>query len=257
MRNILLIIFLCSALSIGSGPLKNTGNQSIPEALGTFSKLAFFSTIDQQDKSIPKVTLHLSENENLSWGSFVRYTIEVSDKEDGDSKYGEIPNNKVLLEIEFIPIKNENGQNHNMVSNKTEPNHKGLSLMMESNCFDCHADKEVMTGPSFLEIAGRYGKNQNNITLLGNHILEGSSGLWGNMEMPSYPNLTVEETEKIAVFILNQGNRKNHQVLTGMEGVIQIMEKPGDTDKGVYVLKASYTSTSFMKGQHSVTLHVK
>ncbi|MEQ5789839.1 cytochrome c [Muricauda sp. NFXS6] len=257
MRNIVLVIFLGSALSIGNGPIKLPDGHSLSEVLTKHLELSFFSTKNQQEKSIPEVTLHLSENENLTWGSFIRYSIEVSDEEDGESKYGEILKNKVLLEIEFKPIINENGQNHNTASNKTEPNNKGLSLMMESNCFACHADKKAMTGPSFYEIAGRYEKNQNNITFLANHILEGSSGQWGSMEMPSYPNLTVEETEKIAAFILTQGSRRNQQILTGMEGVFQIMEKPDGTDQGVYILKASYTSSSLMKGQHSITLQIK
>ena len=94
-------------------------------------------------------------------------------------------------------------------------------MMMESTCFACHADKEIMTGPSFSEIAERYEKTQNNIALLANHILEGSMGQWDNVEMPSHPNLTVEETEKIAAFILSQGSKKNHRILAGLEGMFQ------------------------------------
>ena len=256
-RNIILFVLISSTLNIWNGPTKKSGNQRISEVLSNFSQLAFFSTKNQQEKSLPYVKLHLSQNKNLTWGSFVQYTIEVSDKADGDSKYGEILNNKVLLEIEFMPFNDKQGLNQNRAANKKEPNHEGLSLMMESTCFACHADKEIMTGPSFSEIAKSYEKSQNNITLLANHILEGSMGQWGNIEMPSHPNLTVEETEKIAAFILSQGSKKNHQMLTGLEGMFQIMEKPGDLEQGVYMLTASYTSTSSIKGQQSITLEIK
>lgn len=212
---------------------------------------------NHQEKSFPKVKLHLSKNENLTWGDYVQYSIEVSDKEDGETKYGEILNDRILLEIEFVPLENEKELNQNRDTDQNEPNHLGLSLMMESNCFACHADKTVMTGPSFTEIASRYEKNPNNLSLLAHHILEGSSGQWGTMEMPAHPNLTLKETEKIAAFILTQGNRKNHQILTGLEGMFQIIEKADDIEEGVYTLTASYTSTSLVKGQQRIVLPIK
>jgi cytochrome c len=257
MRFSILVVLIISTWNTWNGPMKKSGNQNISEALTKFSPLAFFSSKDEQEKSLPKVKLHLSQNENLTWGSFVRYTIEVSDREDGDSKYDEIKNTRVLLEIEFLPIKNENELNQKRFANKKEPNDQGLSLMMESSCFACHADKKVMTGPSFSDIAKRYEKNTKNMELLANHILEGSSGQWGNIKMPAYPNLTVEETQKIAAFMLTQGSKKNQQILTGLEGMFQIMEKPADLEQGVYLLTASYTSTSSSIGQQRITLPIK
>ena len=257
MRNIILLFLISCLLNSWNQPLKDSVNHRVSEILTKFSPSSFFSTINRQEKPIPKVKLNLSQNENLTWGSFVQYTIEVSDKADGDSKYGEILNHKVVLEIEFIPFNDKPGLNQNIPTNEKQPNHEGLSLMMESTCFACHADKEIMTGPSFSEIAKRYEKTQNNIALLANHILEGSMGQWDNVEMPSHPNLTVEETEKIAAFILSQGSKKNHRILAGLEGMFQIMEKPSDLEQGVYLLTASYTSSSSIKGQQSITLQIK
>ena len=255
--SVLVVLIISTWITISNGQMKKSVNQNISETLTNSAPLAFFSSKDEQEKSHPKVKLHLSQNENLTWGSFVRYTIEVSDKEDGDSKYGEISSNRVLLEIEFLPIKNHKELEQNSIAIKNKPNQQGLSLMMESTCFACHADKEIMTGPSFSVIAERYEKNSKNIALLANHILEGSSGQWGNIEMPSHPNLTVEETEKIADFILTQGGRKNHWILAGLEGMFQIMEKPASKEEGVYKFTASYTSSSLVKGQDSIIVSIK
>lgn len=256
MRNIVIVAAVLIGLMINDleGKVKKPNTERVP---GTKMMVSLFNIIPEkpQEKSTPLVKLHLSRNddENLTWGDFVRYTIEVSDEVDGDSKYGEIMNNKVLLEIEFLPIKDQKDP----VSTQKQPNPEGLSLMMGSTCFACHADKEVLTGPSFSEIADRYGKKTDNVAFLANHILKGSSGQWGNMEMPAHPNLTVEETEKIAAFILKQGSRKNHRIVPGMEGTFQVMEKPSNLTQGVLILTASYTSSSMVKGQHRITLPIK
>ncbi|MER3373091.1 MAG: hypothetical protein RIM83_00475 [Allomuricauda sp.] len=240
------------------GKLTMPYNESIPKA-GTMISPFNISPKETQEKSTPQIKLHLSQNngDTLKWGDFVRYTIEVSDKVDGESKYGEISNNSVLLEIELLPVKDEKGSNMNTVSTQTDSIPEGLALMMGSTCFGCHADKEVLTGPSFSEIADRFEKIPNNTVLLASHILEGSSGQWGSMEMPAHPNLTVEETEKIAAFILKQGNRKNHRVVPGLEGSFQVMEKPIGLTQGTLILTASYTSSSSLKGQQRLILPIK
>ncbi|MEC3966195.1 c-type cytochrome [Flagellimonas halotolerans] len=260
MRTIVLLLFVsigCTWHNLDCKVVKSQ-NKSISDALPIFSASTIF-TKETQEKSTPKVKLHLFQNdhENLSWGSFIRYAIEVSDKEDGDSKYGEILNNKVLLEIEFLPIQDEKAPNKNLGATHKGPYPEGLSLMMGSTCFACHGDKEVLAGPSFSQIAERYGKNLNNIALLGHRILTGSTGQWGSMEMPAHPDLTAEESEKIAAFILTQGSRKNHRILTGLEGTFQVMEKPDGQTQGVYILTASYTSNSSVKGQDRITLQIQ
>ncbi|ASV29192.1 hypothetical protein CJ263_02545 [Maribacter cobaltidurans] len=240
------------------GPVKNFGYRSMSEAFSMLPITSGTASIEGQEKSVPRVKLDLDlTNGNLTWGDFVRYSIEVSDSIDGDSKYGEIPNNKVLLEIEFLPSEKETGPNEKLEATKKETDHDGLSLMMGSTCFSCHGDKEVMTGPSFSEIAERYGKNPKSIQLLAGSILAGSEGKWSTIKMPANPGLTVRETEKIAAFILAQGSRKYHWVLTGLEGTFQIMEKPTHISEGTYVLTASYTSSSSMKGQNSIPLQIR
>jgi len=211
-----------------------------------------------QDSSLPLVKLNLSPNKEFySWDTHLRYSIDVSDPKDGDSKYGEINGNEVLLEIKFLPINTEQEINKKIEQSEKELEHVGLALMKKSSCFGCHADKTGLSGPSFSKIAERYEKSSSTVKLLGSHILGGSLGVWGSIEMPSHPDFTVAETEQIADYILQQGGRENNWILPGLEGTFRIIKKPDNLAKGVYVLKASYTSTSLMKGQHSRILHIE
>jgi cytochrome c len=244
-------------VNLGKGHMaKDVLLSGTSENLMIFSTGNIFST-KAQDNSLPKIKILLSQNgEFYSWNSHIRYSIDVSDPKDGDSKYGEINGNEVLLEIEYLPINAEEEIKKKNELSKKESEHTGLALMKKSTCFGCHADKTMLAGPSFSEIAERYEKGSSTIKSLARHILEGSSGVWGSIEMPSHPDFTVEETEQIADYILEQGGRKNNWVLPGLEGTFRIIQKPDNLTKGVYILTASYTSTSLMKGQHSMILHI-
>lgn len=212
-----------------------------------------------QEKVFPKVKLQVFQNndESYTWDTDVRYTIDVSDLEDGDSKYGEINGNEVLLEIEFLPTTDDVEIKKIVNKSVKELENKGLSLLKKSTCFGCHADKTVLAGPSFSQMAERYEKNTLTINSLARHIKEGSTGEWGSIEMPSHPDFTVEETEQIAEYVLIQGGKKNNWILPGLEGTFRIIKKPDNLSKGIYKLTASYTSTSSMKGQHSMVLKIK
>ncbi len=56
-----------------------------------------------QENTAPEVKLILTRgNEALEQNSLVSYRIEVSDKEDGISDYGEIPMNEVILSVKYV-----------------------------------------------------------------------------------------------------------------------------------------------------------
>ncbi len=212
-----------------------------------------------QEEPVPMVKLHISKNidEDVTWDDYVRYSIDVSDIKDGESRYGEINSNEVLLKIEFIPTSNEEEILELLKMSGKEQDHKGLSLIKKSTCFGCHADKSVLAGPSFSNIADRYEITPDNIKSLARHILEGSSGEWGTMVMPSHPDFTVTETEQIAAYVLTEGGMKNRWVLPGLEGIFRTIKKPDTITKGVYMLTATYTSSLLKKGQHSIILPIQ
>lgn len=223
-----------------------------------------FSANLHQDASPPEVIIiQPDENSIFQWGARVRYEISVSDAVDGESRYGEINPAEVLLEIKYLPLK----KGHSAMKKSGYPvseEQSGLTLMRKSTCFSCHADKTSLVGPSFSAIAVRYDTEPETVQQLGMHIVEGSSGEWGDFEMPPHENITFEEAEKIVRYILDQGKRKNQWVYPGLDGIFQIIEKPEQYETGLYLLTASYInhtegkeSGAGIRGEHSIVLEIE
>lgn len=202
----------------------------------------------------PQVKILTPNNEKIyTWNEQVRYAISVSDAKDGDSKYGEIPSQECLLELTYLPA----GKEEEIKKVTARKEEKGLSLMKRSTCFGCHAHKTRLAGPSLQEIAKRYEATGENIKDLGHHILHGSTGIWGEQQMPAHPDLTEEQCRQIASYILEIGNQPHRWIFPGLKGTFRIMDKPEADQGGVYVLTARYTSTSNADGKHSIVLKIK
>jgi len=212
----------------------------------------------QKQENAPKVEITLpGDPQDVTWSAQVRYAIHVSDEKDGDSKYGEIEARECLLEIAYFAVSEETEVREILGTSRKEQEHPGLSLLKRSTCFGCHGDKTRLAGPSFMEIAGRYEYNSRTAKDLGSRIIGGSSGIWGSQVMPSHPDFTMEDATRIADYILEQGGNKNRWVYPGLEGTFRIIKEPEDHDQGIYVLTASYTSSSNIRGEHSIILKIK
>ena len=210
--------------------------------------------IEKVQPAAPQVKLLApDEKRSYAWKEQVRYSISISDPKDGESKYGEIPSQECLLTLEYLPVNNDE-EIKKAMEKKEE---KGLSLIKKSTCFGCHALATRVAGPSFQEIAARYETNDATINNLANHILNGSIGVWGNQQMPAHPDFTEEQRRLISKYILEIGDYPYRWVYPGLEGVFPIIDKPGIDRDGVYVLTASYTSTSGVEGRHSIVLKIR
>ena len=166
----------------------------------------------------------------------VRYSISVSDKEDGDTKYDEINPNEILLTV-------KNG------GDKRSGNVNNLHAMMASNCMNCHAFNSKLIGPSYMDISKKYSSE--NVPLLVKRVKEGSKGVWSDIVMPTHPELSDEEINKMVKWILNFKNEKNTAYHLGKEGSIQIKSA------GPVMLIASYLDHQKKMGSDKVVLQVK
>lgn len=196
----------------------------------------------------------------VKWGSSLRYSIVISDKEDGLSKYGEIPANEVLMEATYWPTA---GEADNYLENLQKFNRDpaGLDLIKKAGCFNCHRDKTRLVGPSWKEMSQRYTFNKATLEKLSRQVVSGSIGNWGDTQMPSNPDLKPEEVLLALEYILKQGSNGTSQIYPGFEGAIRLLEKPTDNSRGVFLLTASYTDSgidgnpdSRERGQHSIIL---
>jgi cytochrome c len=193
----------------------------------------------------------------------VRYEIEVSDQEDGDSKFQEINSTEVLLIVRHYssPEAAEAAMSRTTVD---EP--PGLGTLRTSDCLNCHAFDARLIGPSFADIRKRYPYSQASVDSLSRHILQGTSGVWGSIKMPSHPELTMEQAAACVTWILKTAGDSESNYYTGTEGAFRVTV-PSDSksrDKGMLVLTASYTDHGLkddpsqrMQGRDAIRIRIQ
>lgn len=203
---------------------------------------AFAPKESSAGNSPPKVTITIRGNEgHFQWNSPIHYGISVSDKEDGTSEYNEIAANEVLLKVVYL---SDSSKLEEYLSDKVNADveHPGLFLIKTSDCFNCHAAKNKLIGPSLEMIAKRYPYNPTSVKMLTEKVINGSSGVWGDIPMPPHPDLETKQAKQIIEWVLQNSSSPDITYLPGMEGVFHTKEKPAnDAGKGVYILTASYT----------------
>ncbi|HJU45668.1 MAG TPA: c-type cytochrome [Chitinophagaceae bacterium] len=86
---------------------------------------------------------------------------------------------------------------------KNNPDYsKGLELVAQSDCFTCHKVDDMNAGPAYREIANKYEANAKNISLLAGKIINGGSGVWGQVPMTPHANLSKKEAEQMVKYIM-------------------------------------------------------
>jgi len=80
--------------------------------------------------------------------------------------------------------------------------HKGLALIAKSDCLTCHKDSEKAIGPAYKEVAAKYPDSEENIAKLATTIINGSSGVWGEVPMTAHPTLSEEDARAMVKYIL-------------------------------------------------------
>ncbi len=77
-------------------------------------------------------------------------------------------------------------------------------LARSKNCIACHHAERRMIGPAYTVIATRYAGDSAAAGRLAERIISGGSGNWGQMPMPAQTNLSREEADVLARWILSQ-----------------------------------------------------
>jgi cytochrome c len=169
-------------------------------------------------------------------GASLTYSISVSDKEDGDTKFDEINPNEILLQVQ-------------LADNEKKNDVGALHTMMSSNCMNCHAFRSKLIGPSYIDISNKYSRAD--VATLAKHVKEGSKGVWGDIVMPTHPELSNEQINKMITWIVNYKDNKSVDYYLGKEGSIQL-KKPGKV-----ILAASYLDHHKTMGEDRMGIEVK
>jgi len=80
---------------------------------------------------------------------------------------------------------------------------RGRYWMEKSDCFTCHELDKKTVGPSFHQIAERYGSEKSASENLIQKVKEGGSGTWGSAVMNAHPKLTETEIKTMLDYIFS------------------------------------------------------
>jgi cytochrome c len=79
----------------------------------------------------------------------------------------------------------------------------GLALVSKSDCFTCHKIDEPLTGPSYRDVANKYANAPDTIiTHLAHKIIEGGSGVYGQVPMTPHPSIPEADAEAMVKYVL-------------------------------------------------------
>ena len=79
----------------------------------------------------------------------------------------------------------------------------GEKLVTTNDCAACHLENENLVGPAYDSIAKRYNFDWAAIRLLSTKISKGGTGVWGETPMTAHPDLSIQETEDMAYYLLS------------------------------------------------------
>lgn len=85
-------------------------------------------------------------------------------------------------------------------STPAAPAKDGKALIAGSDCLACHNETNKLVGPSYAEVAKKY--KEADIPKLVKKIVDGGSGVWGEIPMPPHASLAHDDVEAMVKYIL-------------------------------------------------------
>ena len=77
-------------------------------------------------------------------------------------------------------------------------------LAKAKNCMACHAADKKLCGPSYKQVAAKYGNDKAAVEKLVAKVRSGGSGVWGQVPMPPNPQVSADEAGTLVQWILSQ-----------------------------------------------------
>ncbi len=194
----------------------------------------------------PKVAFESPrEGDFFTPGRPVLWKVRVQDTEDGDS----LANQDSFGARTLVSTSWLKGDRANLPP--------GLSLMKQSDCFNCHAVEQKIVGPSLMDIAGKYRAQAGAEDVSVDRVRKGSTNIWGPLPMLPHPQHSIDELHQMVRYIFSlepgQGSPGLTRALAGEAAA------PADPDITSAVLDASFTDAGrdavpAIVGQTSITL---
>ena len=85
------------------------------------------------------------------------------------------------------------------------PAFASMDMAKKNACMACHAADKKMVGPSYNDVAKKYGSQKDAAATLAKSIKAGGSGKWGPVPMPAQAALSDADALTLAKWILAGG----------------------------------------------------
>ena len=86
----------------------------------------------------------------------------------------------------------------------------GEALVKGSDCKTCHHPVNKIIGPSHTDVAKKYDFTESNVKMLADKIIKGGVGVWGQVPMNAHVDLSMDDAEKMARYVLSLDGEKEH-----------------------------------------------
>ena len=190
----------------------------------------------------PKVAVNLTGNSSFFFaGKPIDYAVSVRDKEDGSLADGKIKADQVAVSVDYTSEGFDYAevvQSQRSVDASTQFAVAQV-LMSKSDCKVCHQPNTKSVGPSFADISNKYKGQSGALEKLVKKVLEGGSGVWGEVAMAAHPALPVADAEVIVKYILNSTDKTLSTL--PVKGSYTPEIPKGDNGKGSVLIRAAFT----------------
>ena len=188
----------------------------------------------------PEIKLTLEGNQSFYFGERQRnYQVEIADLEDGSLSTGRIDSREVKINFSYLSGAHDLALLGEEFYKNADLPIAGKQLIEGSDCSSCHAMASASIGPSFNQIAERYEKRSDNISMLAMKIIQGGNGNWGHSLMAAHPDLSTSDAESMVEYILSMKDKNNSSSLP-VAGTFLLDEHQSRTDKGIYAISVGY-----------------
>ncbi|RDB04914.1 PQQ-dependent sugar dehydrogenase [Runella aurantiaca] len=184
----------------------------------------------------PKVEVAVAGNKSFYWENKpVSYEVKVADKEDGSLANKKISPEDVIVTIDYLE-----GFDKTILAQGHQANlgfATGKRLMELSDCMACHSIDKKSIGPSYRDVAKKYQRERDVVSMLADKIINGGGGVWGEQAMSAHPQIKKDDAKDIVRYIMSLANEKgpDKKPVKG-EYVTAAKQKEGS-----YIFTASYT----------------
>lgn len=164
-------------------------------------------------------------------GKSINYEVAIVDSEDGESDF-EMPDMNTRTTISAMIQR----------AGIEAADPPGLALMKKSDCFNCHAVDRKIIGPSYLEVAAKYKKDDKALAAAVERVIKGSTGVWGQVPMLPHSHHTADEAKQMVAWVFDlKPDIQAAQIAKGVIGAVPLPKVTKETAGGSFILEASYT----------------